>query len=98
MKHIRPVHCSNTAWEHVFPFLLMWLLINSLMFYKTAAIWAMLMESGLEAQGASNFLALSFLIINLCCLLGYLLSRICVMTVGKIYDTTRQFVYSKGII
>ena len=79
MKQFQEYFIPASTWEHLIPFLLMLTVINGYLSLTVRPVWSILQASEFGFFGTVGVLLIIFLATNLFCLMGYALSRICIL-------------------
>jgi ABC-type polysaccharide/polyol phosphate export permease len=89
MKNSRQSLTKTNLWEHLVPFVLLLISANTYLAIKSSVIQAMLLTSGIDSFNAISLIIIAFLLVNVCCFLGYALSQLCLYTLKMLF-TSRQ--------
>lgn len=85
MKNFWQFLTKAKIWEHLIPFALLLLLANGYLLANSDAIWLSLYESGVGSFDATVFIWSAFILVNICCFLGYGLSQISLYTIKILF-------------
>lgn len=77
MKNLQHSFSKTNMWEHLVPFVLLLISANAYLGTKSSAIQALLLASGIDSLNAAGLIIIAFLLVNVCCFLGYALSQLC---------------------
>ena len=88
MKYIQHNLMPTSTLEHLIPFLLMVFFVNGYLILISPSFWATLRSGGSDIFSASLSIIIGFITVNLFCLLGYALSRLCIIALSV---AVRQF-------
>ena len=90
MKNFWHFLTKTKIWEHLIPFVLLLLLANGWLFLNSDPIWLALYESGVGSFNATVLIWSAFLLINICCFLGYGLSQICLYAIKMLVTLSQN--------
>ena len=89
MKYIQQYLLPTNVWEHFLPFLFVLSLINGYLFLEILPMFNTLPLNAFGVFDTFTTTLLTFVTINVCCMLGYALSRFCILLVATAFGQTR---------